>query len=343
MIHTFRNWVLSVIKLMAPSKADSLLEARVDNLILSAAKILLRPFLKAFRHREWRKTSDIVEKKYDLMSGSYIDATCHGTEHKEHLGYVGGRIKQSSSIGKNKRLIAEYTRIFSRFHFQTVLEVGAGELTTMIPLADSFGSDIEWHGMDLSLNRVYHGKRAFLEKGERRVHVCKANAVALPYPDGYFDLVYTSHCLEHMPYDFRKAIDEMCRVTKEWVVLFEPSYELGSFSQKIRMVAQDYVKNIPRYIRSLKDVALTDHFLLKNGALFNRGACHVLRVKKPPEVRKAIPEFHHVCPRCRSQLRKHEGYLECERCHHVYFIFKGIPVLDKKYALYITHEYKSPA
>lgn len=195
----------------------------------------------------------------------------------------------------------------------------------------------------ISLNRVYHGKRAFLEKGERRVQVCKANGVALPYPDGSFDLVFTSHCLEHMPYDFRKAIDEMCRVTREWIVLFEPFYELGGFSQKIRMIAQDYVKNIPRYIRSLEDVSLTDYFLLKNGALFNRGACHILHVKKPPEAQKTIPEFRHVCPWCRSKLREYERYLECERCHHVYFIFKGIPVLDKKYALYITHEYRSSA
>lgn len=150
MIHTFRNWVLSIIKFMAPSKADGLLEARVDNFILSTAKIFLRPFMKTFRHREWRKTSDIVEKKYDLMLGSYIDGTCHGAGYKEHLGYLNDRIERISSVGKNRRIIAEYARIFSRLHFRTVLEVGAGELTTMIPLADSLGSDIEWHAMDLS-------------------------------------------------------------------------------------------------------------------------------------------------------------------------------------------------
>ena len=343
MIHAFRIWVFSVIKFVAPSKADGLLEAEVDNFILSAANILLRPFLKVFRQVEWRKTSDRVEQKYDLISGSYIDAKCQNAGGVKHFGYVDGRIEKITSVEKNERLLEEYARIFSRFHFNTVLEVGAGELTTLTPLADSFGRDVEWHAMDLSLNRVYHGKRAFLESGGRPVHVCKANAVALPYPDGYFDLVYTSHCLEHVPYDFKNAIDEMCRVSRESIVLFEPSYELGTISQRIRMKAQDYVKGIPQYIRSMENVAMTDCFLLKNGALFNRGACHILHVKKPPEINKAISEFHHTCPQCKFRLQAHEGYLECEKCHHVYYIFNGIPVLDKKHALYVTHQYKSRA
>src|SRR6185369_15107300 len=36
-------------------------------------------------------------------------------------------------------------------------------------------------------------------------------ATALEFPDGWFDLVYSYHALEHIP-DFRRALSEMKRV-----------------------------------------------------------------------------------------------------------------------------------
>ena len=101
-----------------------------------------------------------------------------------------------------------------------------------------------------------------------------------------------------MPYDYKKAIDELCRVAKKVVVLFEPSYELGSFSQKIKMKAQDYVKGIPRYINSKKGATLLKHSFLQNSSLFNRTASHVVMINAPLEE----SNFYYVCPSCKHKF-----------------------------------------
>ena len=129
-------------------------------------------------------------------------------------------------------MLKNAAEILSRFSFANVLEVGAGELTALSSLAEFFDNKVDCYAMDLSLNRVYQGWREFQQRYRREVVVCKANAVALPYPDNSFDMVFTSHCLEHMPYDYKAAIVEMCRVTRKLVVLLSRLMNWALFHRK---------------------------------------------------------------------------------------------------------------
>lgn len=328
--------ILIILKSVTFARNNPLREARLKNFIESATTILLRPVIKRFRHVEWRKSSDIVENKYDLLSGNYINNKYYEGRDVQSLCYIDGKIRPASYIEKHDKMAEEYSQILSKFKFRRILEVGAGELTTLSSLGDYLEKNIEYYAMDLSLNRVYLGRNEFMKRYNRKIHVCKANAISLPYPDNYFDLVFTSHCLEHMPYDYQKAIDEMCRVTRKLVVLFEPSYELGDFSQKLRMIAKDYAKKIPDYIVSLKNVDMVQYYLLANGDLYNRTACHMLFVRKSEKEQLKVEDFNYVCPPCKSKLIKYKEYLRCEDCNCVYFLFEGIPLLDTEYSTYIT-------
>ena len=51
----------------------------------------------------------------------------------------------------------------------------------------------------------------------------KMDITHIQYPDSYFDVVYCSHVLEHVP-DDRKAMREFCRVLNHggWAVLLVP-------------------------------------------------------------------------------------------------------------------------
>lgn len=51
----------------------------------------------------------------------------------------------------------------------------------------------------------------------------KADAEHLPFPDNFFDLVYSSHFIEHTPHPER-CLDEMVRVTQSKVKLWFPHW-----------------------------------------------------------------------------------------------------------------------
>lgn len=176
--------------------------------------------------------------------------------------------------------------------------------------------DAEVSAIDLSFNRLIDGKSIIKEHHGREISVAKANATSLPFPDDYFDLVYSRHALEHMPLDYKKAIDEMIRVSRKAVVLLEPCYELGGMSQKLKMTASHYVKGIKKYFDT-KGIRLHEYHLLSVGPAFNRTAIYVF--KKESEAR---PKQHEItvdfCPDCKSKLEKRSNeYLFCEECETV--------------------------
>lgn len=194
-----------------------------------------------------------------------------------------------------------------------------------------FGKEKQYYGMDLSLNRLIHGREEIRKMGVSSVELCKADAVSLPYPDNCFDIVFTSHCLEQIPYNYKKVIDEMVRVSKRTVVLFEPTYELDNFAQKVYMRATDYVRGIPHYVKSLKNVKSREPFHLNHGVFLNQTACHIIT----KEQLNGVNQFKYVCPICKSDLKKEDNYLFCGKCARIYFIFDGIPIPDAKYSFYI--------
>jgi ubiquinone/menaquinone biosynthesis C-methylase UbiE len=230
-----------------------------------------------------------------------------------------------------------YYKILSKYKFKRILEVGAGELITLVSVANFFGDSVDYYALDLSLNRIYHGYLTFLKQSKHRLTVCTANAEALPYLDNYFDMVYTSHSLEQMPYNYKKAINEICRVSKGVAILFEPSYELGTFSQKIRMRAFDYVRGIPRYVHNLKNARLSAHYLLESSEYLSRPACHIIEIdKRPCKEQNNESDFSYACPACKIILKHKDHYMKCSGCHRIFFIFESIPILDLKYSRYLS-------
>jgi ubiquinone/menaquinone biosynthesis C-methylase UbiE len=68
--------------------------------------------------------------------------------------------------------------------------------------------------MDLSSRMLRQGLARAARKGIR-AEVQVADAMALPYPDGFFDAVIHVGAIQQFGQGKRKAIDEMLRVTRE--------------------------------------------------------------------------------------------------------------------------------
>jgi len=100
----------------------------------------------------------------------------------------------------------------------TVLDAGCGEGVLSVMMAQK-GAVVT--GCDLSEPNIKQSRLFAKEKGVT-VDFVVADAEFLPFPDSSFDLVVSSHVLEHLP-DFDKGLQEVMRVTKKRAVVAIPT------------------------------------------------------------------------------------------------------------------------
>jgi pseudaminic acid biosynthesis-associated methylase len=109
----------------------------------------------------------------------------------------------------NRRLLGEVPRD------ARILEVGCNIGTQLLVLQQMgfhnlFGIEIQSYALERAKERV-----------EGAV-LTRASLLAIPYPDLYFDLVFTSGVLIHIaPADLPAAMDEIHRSAKQWIWGFE--------------------------------------------------------------------------------------------------------------------------
>tara|TARA_B100001113_G_C21103790_1_gene619916 strand:- start:954 stop:1958 length:1005 start_codon:yes stop_codon:yes gene_type:complete len=280
------------------------------------------------RIRGIRRTRDFVEKQYDDISGTYIQDNYYN--NRKRFSIVNGQIKKISTIDNMKFIREEIRQILSEYKFNNILEIGAGELTTLEDIFKFKNSKIDCYGIDLSLNRLAHGVNEFKKRHSKIPYVAKANATKLPFPDNSFDLVITRHTLEQMPQIFKFSIDEIIRVSKKHIVFFEPSFELGSLTQKVKMLNSDYVRGIPKYLSTKSFLTLSDTFLMKNSANpLNHTACTKIEIKDEAVIKSNNKDIPFVCPNSKEILKVHSDFLFAESSNMAYPIINGIPILDE--------------
>jgi SAM-dependent methyltransferase len=103
---------------------------------------------------------------------------------------------------------------------QTVLDAGCGEGVLSWYLAEA-GAQVT--AMDISAPNLEGAKKFLAGKGVAdRVTLKRGDAENLPFPDASFDVVVSSHVLEHLP-DFDRGLAEIRRVTKSHAIVALPT------------------------------------------------------------------------------------------------------------------------
>ena len=136
-----------------------------------------------------------LAKKFDFDYWDGDRRICYGG-----YKYIEGRWE------KVARKFIEYYNLNSN---SKVLDIGCGKGYLMYDLLKLIPS-IEIHGLDISKYAIEKSKE---EVKSRIIH---GTATDLPWPDNYFDFVYsinTIHCLH--AYDLEKSLKEIERVGKE--------------------------------------------------------------------------------------------------------------------------------
>jgi len=109
----------------------------------------------------------------------------------------------------------------------TILDAGCGEGFTMNKLTQlKLGKKIE--GVEYSKESIEYGKKLF-----PNLIIKQGSVYDLPYKDDSFDLVICTEVLEHLE-EPAKALREMLRVTKKYLILSVPSEPLFMLSNFLR-------------------------------------------------------------------------------------------------------------
>ena len=108
-----------------------------------------------------------------------------------------------------RSVVDDFIRYYQLDNNSSILDVGCGkgfllyDFTKVVP-------DLELQGIDISEYAIANAKEEI--KGCLQV----GNATSLPYPDNYFDFVFSITTLHNLPcYDLDKALREIERVSKK--------------------------------------------------------------------------------------------------------------------------------
>lgn len=272
-------------------------------------------FLKKQNDKKMTSVEDILIS-YDFQAGTYKQSYDKNPDFK---------------IQATKELFSYLKKLKD---FKSILEIGVGEATTLVPLLGNFkDSNISAKGIDLSWSRVKYGMELVgEEKLKDKVELATGDLFQLPFQNNSVDLVYTFHSLEPNGGREKEALQELYRVAKKYVVLVEPSYEMGTEEQKERMDRNGYVKNLKSVCLELGYKIVCYEKFSYNINPLNSAA--ILIIEK--NVNEDGNEFEWSCPYTQTKLKKINGSYFSDESLLVYPTVADIPCLLPENAIVAT-------
>ena len=267
-----------------------------------------------------------VHWKYEQLAGSYIKN--HRNSNK--LNFIA--INEKKQIIKCQGLITNYyatclKKLYILFKSKSILEVGAGELTTMDELLKKLNKKKifpkKTGAIDISLKRLILGKK-FVKSNKRNINlIARANASRLPFPNNSFDMVYTANCLEQVPSLFTKSLKELVRVSSNLIVIIEPSYQFGSKPSKDNIIRKGYTKINDYHFKELGLKPIYRNIL--NLSYYISGTEITILKKKKTNKKRNNNNF--VCPISHENLYKEGSFYKNKKGNIKYAIKNLVPML----------------
>lgn len=261
-------------------------------------------------------TEEGIMISYDFQSGTYIE------NYKQD--------RKAAEVVWND--ILNYLQKYCSDKY-SILECGVGEATTFsyilknlkVKPYKAFGFDISWSRIKMGTEFL---KENFLED---KADLFVANMFDIPFKDESVDVVYTVHAMEPNGGGEEKLLRELYRVTKKYLVLFEPIYELASNEQRERMEHHGYIKNLYEICEKLNyniiEYKMLEHF----GNNLNRTG--VIVIEK--NIDNCI-ECEFCDPISKQSLIKGASSYYCPDSFFAYPIVEGITCLNKSNAILAT-------
>ncbi|WP_333886792.1 methyltransferase domain-containing protein [Clostridium sp.] len=256
---------------------------------------------------------------YDLQAGSYRDNYYNRILDRMHMNGKKITIKAEEFYKQYGSRIAD---VFNQLDYLSILEVGVGEATTLSHVVKNLNNkDVKVKGIDILFSRIGYGNIFLKEQKVNNVSLAVADMFKLPFKDNSFDIVYTSHCVEPNTDKAKESISELYRITNKWLVLIEPSFDLGNNETREHMIKYAYCKDLINVIKSMK-LDIVEHKLFSLGTYNNQAAITIIRKES-----KNQSNINWCCPICKKELIEDSDNYFCEDCSLIFPIIKEIPCI----------------
>lgn len=270
--------------------------------------------LKYLRKSSKNNSLEAILYSYDLQSGSYTDKV-------KKLKYIK---KNYDNIGK---LIAG---IIKDSNSHSILEAGAGEGNTLTNVLKYTNSQKNmYYGFDISASRLLYAQKLIQQRKNLKLFTSELSNI--PLPDNSIDLVYTVHAIEPNYGREKVIINELFRICKKYLVLIEPSYELGNNTTRNHIIYHGYCRNLPQIIKK------TGHNIIKNELTnfnFNKNNENTIIVAKKRVKKYNIPNF--ISPISKKLINKKKDCFYCKYDGYAFPIIHDIPLLTKDSGILIS-------
>ena len=221
-----------------------------------------------------RRSASSARTKYDSIAGQYRQIEAAMSDDDKALAFVDDTpcfVRRAAFRDYHRHYLA---RAVAETGADSLLEVGAGELNTLLPVAEALNGKLrEVIALDISAARLEAGK-PYDTQGLVTQYIA-ASASDIPLPDKAVDVILTSHCLEQSPELVEPALREFSRVAKRGIVLAEPAYELAHPLQKKRIRKIGYARGIVAAAKRL-GLNVTRHELVPVREYLNGSALTVI-------------------------------------------------------------------
>ena len=271
----------------------------------------------------WVDREEVIEISYDIQSGSYTKAAL-------------------SDPGRLQRYAKEIQDLCGGFiaGHDSILDCGAGELTTLSALSHHLPEHIRLSACDISLSRLHVGRR-FAEQNMRsdlaeNLALFVADMACMPLADNSVDAVFTSHALE--PNHGREAclLSELLRIARRHLILFEPSWENATEATQSRMAEHGYVRDLPRHIEEAGGRLLSIEPLPHPLNPMNPTFCYIVEVTDQCRSQENL-DHTFQCPRSGFALKKRPNYWWSLEGGFAYPVIEGISCLRPKHGVLMSH------
>lgn len=267
--------------------------------------------------------NEITQLSYDIQAGSYTFKAINNPEFE---------------IERGKAFAKEINNLGS---FDSILEAGVGEATSMVAMLNELSSlPKKIKGFDISLSRILYAQDFIKSRISSEIDLAVGDISSCPLPDDSVDLVYTIHALEPNGGNELDLMKELIRVTKKYLVLFEPNYELGSNDSKIHIDEHNYVKNLAGVAEILGHEVEENKIIFDSNPKSNNNT-GVLVIKKTQiskeEKTNNLQLSEWACPISKENLEPKSNFLFSLKSMSAYPVIQDIPVLLKNKAILASH------
>ncbi len=253
----------------------------------------------------------VIELAYNLQSGSYIKLY-----HK----------KKSSFKKLHDELSQKILDCIENFDVRPVslLDAGCGEMTTLTAIINRISIDLDVFAFDTSIPRVVLG-RDFFNKNllvKSKLVPFISTMSEIPLPSNSIDIVMTNHSIEPNNGNESKIINELFRVTKNVLIMFEPLFDYGSPEIQKRMLEHNYAKNIYKHVKKLNGYIKTESI---NNSINKLNPTYFHVITKKSVNQKTKIKF--TSPGTDYRLNKKNSWYHSKDFNLMFPIFEDLPIL----------------